>query len=147
MVIRTSIICGFPGETQEDFEELSQFLQEQKLQRAGVFAFSPQEGTKAAEMADQVDEDIAQRRVELLVDLQSRIMDEYNEQRLGTTMQVLCEGFDHQAGCYVGRTYADSVDIDGRVLFTAAGRIPAGEFVNVCITGTEDGDLTGEIEE
>ncbi|MBQ9974220.1 MAG: 30S ribosomal protein S12 methylthiotransferase RimO [Oscillospiraceae bacterium] len=147
VVIRTSIICGFPGETQEDFEELSQFLQEQKLQRAGVFAFSPQEGTKAAEMADQVDEDIAQRRVELLVDLQSRIMDEYNEQRLGTTMQVLCEGFDHQAGCYVGRTYADSVDIDGRVLFTAAGRIPAGEFVNVCITGTEDGDLTGEIEE
>ena len=87
------------------------------------------------------------RRVELVVDLQSRIMDGYNEQRLGTCMEVLCEGFDHNEGCYVGRTYADSVDIDGRVLFTAAGLIPAGEFVWVRITGVSDGDLTGEIEE
>ena len=85
--------------------------------------------------------------VELVVDLQSRIMDEYNEARLGTCMEVLCEGFDQNEGCYVGRTYADSVDIDGRVLFTAAGLIPAGEFVWVRITGTADGDLTGEIEE
>ena len=147
VVIRTSIICGFPGETQEEFEELAQFLQEQKLQRAGVFRYSPEEGTKAAQMDGQIDPEVADRRVELLVELQSRIMDEYNEQRLGTGMEVLCEGFDPEAGCYMGRTYADSVDIDGRVLFTAAGRIPAGTFVNVCMTGTEDGDLTGEIEE
>ena len=146
VVIRTSIICGFPGETQEEFEELCEFLKEQRLQRAGVFQFSPEEGTRAAQMDDQVDEAVAARRVELLVDLQSRVMDEYNEERLGCVAEVLCEGFDSQMGCFVGRTYADSVDIDGRVCFTAAGRIPAGSFVNVRITGMEDGDLTGEIE-
>jgi len=147
VVIRTSIICGFPGETEEEYEELCEFLSEQRLQRAGVFRFSPEEGTKAAQMDDPVDEAVAERRVELLVELQSRVMDEYNEERLGTVMEVLCEGFDSEMGCYAGRTYADSVDIDGRVYFTAAGIIPAGEFVNVRITGTEDGDLTGEIED
>ena len=98
-------------------------------------------------MEDQVDPETAARRVELVVDLQSRIMDEYNEARLGTVMEVLCEGFDAQAGCFAGRTYADSVEIDGRVLFTAAGAVPAGSFVNVRITGVSDGELTGEIEE
>ena len=147
LVIRTSLICGLPGEGEEEFEELCDFLREQKLQRVGVFQFSPEEGTLAAAMEDQVDPEIAQRRVELVVDLQSRIMDEYNEDRLGAVMEVLCEGFDSAEGCYVGRTYADSVDIDGRVLFTAAGLVPAGEFVNVRITGVSDGDLTGEIEE
>ena len=147
VVIRTSIICGFPGETEEEYEELCDFLRQQRLRRAGVFRFSPEEGTKAAEMDDQVDEAAAERRVELLVELQSRVMDEYNEERLGSVMEVLCEGFDSQMGCYAGRTYADSVDIDGRVYFTAAGVIPAGTFVNVRITGTEDGDLTGEIED
>ena len=147
VVIRTSLICGLPGEGEEEFEELCEFLAEQKIQRAGVFQYSPEEGTLAAEMDNQVDPEIAERRVELVVDLQSRIMDEYNEERLGTCMEVLCEGFDSNEGCYVGRTYADSVEIDGRVLFTAAGLIPAGTFVNVRITGVTDGDLTGEIEE
>ena len=147
VVIRTSLICGLPGEGEAEFEELCAFLREQKLQRVGVFQFSPEEGTLAAAMEDQVDPETAQRRVELVVDLQSRIMDAYNEERLGTVMEVLCEGFDSAEGCYVGRTYADSVDIDGRVLFTAAGLIPAGAFVNVRITGVSDGDLTGEIEE
>ena len=147
VVIRTSLICGLPGEGEAEFEELCAFLREQKLQRVGVFQFSPEEGTLAAAMEDQVDPETAQRRVELVVDLQSRIMDAYNEERLGTVMEVLCEGFDSAEGCYVGRTYADSVDIDGRVLFTAAGLVPAGEFVNVRITGVSDGDLTGEIEE
>ena len=147
VVIRTSLICGLPGEGEAEFEELCDFLREQKLQRAGVFQFSPEEGTLAAAMENQVDLETAERRVELVVDLQSRIMDEYNEERLGTCMEVLCEGFDSGEGCYVGRTYADSVEIDGRVLFTAAGVIPAGEFVWVRITGTADGDLTGEIEE
>ena len=146
VVIRTSLICGLPGEGEAEFEELCEFLQEQKLQRVGVFQFSPEEGTLAAAMENQVDPDVAARRVELVVDLQSRIMDGYNEARLGTVMEVLCEGFDSGEGCYVGRTYADSVDIDGRVLFTAAGLVPAGEFVNVRITGVSDGDLTGEIE-
>ena len=147
LVIRTSLICGLPGEGEAEFEELCDFLREQKLQRVGVFQFSPEEGTLAAAMDNQVPGEIAARRVELVVDLQSRIMDEYNEQRLGTVMEVLCEGFDSSEGCYAGRTYADSVDIDGRVLFTAAGLIPAGEFVKVRITGVSDGDLTGEIEE
>ena len=147
VVIRTSLICGLPGEGEAEFEELCQFLREQKLQRAGVFQFSPEEGTLAYSMENQVDDETAARRVELVVDLQSRIMDEYNAQRLGTVMEVLCEGFDRDAGCYVGRTYADSVDIDGHVYFTAAGLVPAGEFVRVRITGTSDGDLTGEIED
>ena len=147
VVIRTSLICGLPGEGEEEFEELCAFLREEKIQRAGVFQFSPEEGTLAAAMEDQVDGEVAARRVELVVDLQSRIMDSYNEERLGTVMEVLCEGFDSQAGCYVGRTYADSVDIDGHVYFTAAGLVPAGEFVKVRITGVSDGDLTGEIED
>ena len=147
VVIRTSLICGLPGEGEEEFEELCEFLKEQKIQRAGVFQFSPEEGTLAAAMENQVDPEVAARRVELVVDLQSRIMDEYNQDRLGTCMEVLCEGFDANEGCFVGRTYADSVDIDGRVLFTAAGEVKAGEFVWVRITGMSDGDLTGEIEE
>ncbi len=147
VVIRTSLICGLPGETEEEFEELCDFLRQQKIQRVGVFQFSPEEGTLAERMADQVPGDVAQRRVELVVDLQSRIMDEYNQQRLGTVMEVLCEGFDSQAGCFVGRTYADSVEIDGRVCFTAAGVVPAGTFVDVLITGMSDGELTGEIQE
>ena len=112
-----------------------------------MFQYSPEEGTLAAAMENQVDPEVAQGRVNLVVDLQSRIMDDYNEDRLGTVMEVLCEGFDSSEGCYVGRTYADSVDIDGRVLFTAAGLIPMGSFVNVRITDTADGDLMGEIEE
>ena len=147
LVIRTSLICGLPGEGEAEFEELCDFLRQQKLQRAGVFQFSPEEGTLARRMENQVEAELAARRVELVVDLQSRIMDAYNEQRLGTVMEVLCEGFDHEQDCFVGRTYADSIDIDGHVYFTAAGLIPAGEFVNVRITGTQDGDLTGEIEE
>ena len=147
VVLRTSLICGLPGEGEAEFEELCQFLREQNLQRVAVFQFSPEVGTLAAAMEDQVDPDTAARRVELLVDLQSRIMDAYHEERLGSVMEVLCEGFDRNEGCYVGRTYADSVDIDGRVLFTAAGLVPAGEFVQVRITGVSDGDLTGEIEE
>ena len=147
IVIRTSLICGLPGETEEEFNELCEFLREQRIQRAGVFQYSPEEGTLAAAMENQVDPEVAQGRVNLVVDLQSRIMDDYNEDRLGTVMEVLWEGFDSSEGCYVGRTYADSVDIDGRVLFTAAGLIPMGSFVNVRITDTADGDLMGEIEE
>ena len=102
LVVRTSLICGLPGEGEAEFEELCQFLREQKLQRVGVFQFSPEEGTLAAAMEGQVDPDTAARRVELVVDLQSRVMDEYNEERLGTVMEVLCEGFDSAEGCYTG---------------------------------------------
>ena len=126
--------------TEEQLEQISRFSR-RPMKAEEVYCFS------VRLCDDQVDPDVAQRRVELVVDLQSRVMDEYNEQRLGTVMEVLCEGFDSQAGCYVGRTYADSVEIDGHVYFTAAGLVPAGSFVNVRITGTMDGDLTGEIDE
>lgn len=147
LVLRTSIICGLPGETEAEFEELCAFLRDTGMERAGVFPFSPEEGSVAAEMPDQVEADVALRRTELLVDLQSRVMDAYNESRLGTVMEVLVEGFDAEMGCWAGRTYADSPDIDGHVYFTAGGQVPAGTFVNVRITGTADGELTGEIEE
>ena len=146
LVLRTSLITGLPGEGAAEFEELCQFLREVRIERAGVFPFSPEEGTRAAQM-EHVDMDEAKRRSELAVDVQSDIIDAYNESVLGLEREVLCEGFDAQAGCFAGRTYADSVEIDGRVLFTAAGAVPAGSFVNVRITGVSDGELTGEIEE
>ena len=147
LVLRTSLICGLPGEGEAEFEELCEFLQDAGIERAGIFQFSPEEGTPAAVMEHQVEPEVAARRVELLVELQSRVMDAYNESRLGETLEVLCEGFDPEMGCYAGRSYADSPDVDGKVFFTAAGLVPAGTFVNVRITGTSDGDLTGEIEE
>ena len=146
VVLRTSLIAGLPGETEEEFEELCQFLREAKIERAGVFAFSPEEGTPAAEMPDQVDEETKERRVELITDIQSRIMDEYNELRMDTVMKVLCEGYDDFAECYYGRSYADSPDIDGKVFVNAPkGSITPGEFIDVLITDTIDGDLIGEI--
>lgn len=147
LVLRTSLICGLPGEGEAEFEELCDFLEEVKIERAGVFQYSPEEGTKAAEMPNQVDTATAAHRVELVVDLQSRIMDEMNSNRLGQILEVLCEGFDSEIGCFIGRSYADSVDIDGKVYFTAAGHIEPGTFVNVRITDLLDGDLMGEIEE
>ena len=147
LVLRTSLICGLPGEGEAEFGELCEFLREAKIERAGIFQFSPEEGTPAAAMDNQVEPEVAARRVELLVELQSRVMDAWNESRLGETLEVLCEGFDPDMGCYAGRSYADSPDVDGHVYFTAAGLVPAGTFVNVRITGTSDGDLTGEIEE
>lgn len=147
LVLRTSLICGLPGEGEAEFEELCDFLRSAGIERAGIFQFSPEEGTHAAVMENQVDVDVAARRVELLVDLQSRVMDDFNARRMGETLEVLCEGFDPDMGCYAGRSYADSPDVDGKVYFTAAGVVSAGEFVQVRITGAEDGDLMGEIEE
>ncbi|MCC8183069.1 MAG: 30S ribosomal protein S12 methylthiotransferase RimO [Clostridiales bacterium] len=147
VVIRTSLICGLPGESEEEFDELCRFLREERLERAGVFQFSPEEGTPAATMPDQIPAETAQRRVELLTDLQSRVMDDWNEAHLGQVVEVLCEGFDENMGCWAGRTYADSPGIDGTVYFTAAGEVPAGTFVPVLLTGTEDGELLGEIDQ
>ena len=106
LVLRTSLICGLPGEGEAEFEELCQFLQDAGIERAGIFQFSPEEGTPAAVMEHQVEPEMAARRVELLVELQSRVMDAYNESRLGETLEVLCEGFDPDMGCYAGRSYA-----------------------------------------
>ena len=125
------------------FEELCEFLREVRIERAGVFPFSPEDGTRAALM-DHVSTEEAQRRAELLVDVQSDIIDAYNDSILGQTREVLCEGFDEQAQMFVGRSYAESPDIDGRIYFTADGQVEAGTFVTVRLTGVMDGELTGE---
>ena len=145
VVIRTSIITGLPYEGEAEFEELCDWLREHKLERVGAFAFSPEEGTAAAKM-DYPDEEVAVRRAEIVSQLQSGIMDAYNAARIGTVMEVLCEGRDGESGKYFGRTYADSPDIDGRVLFDADG-VQEGDFVSVRITDTLDGDLIGIAEE
>lgn len=146
LVLRTSIITGLPGEGEEEFEELCQFLRDQKMLRAGVFPYSPEEGTPAAKM-DRVDASEAERRAGLVVDIQSEIMDAWNEDMQGETVEVLCEGFDGQSMSYVGRSWAESPDIDGRIYFSAGNEPKAGEFVQVRITGTMDGELTGELVE
>ena len=144
LVLRTSIITGLPGEDEAAFDELCQFLWDQQMLRAGVFPYSPEEGTPAAEM-DRVDTEEAVRRAELVVDIQSRIMDEWNEAMQGEVLEVLCEGFDGQSMSYVGRSWAESPDIDGRIYFTAGGEVETGAFVQVRITGAMDGELTGEL--
>ena len=143
LVIRTSLIAGLPGEDEAAFEELCDFLRTVRIERAGVFPYSPEEGT-AAERMERVSTEEAQRRAELLVDVQSRIMDDFNESMLGETVEVLCEGFDGQAMCYTGRSWAESPDIDGKIYFTADGDIAPGTFLPVRITGAMDGELTGE---
>jgi ribosomal protein S12 methylthiotransferase len=144
LVLRTSIITGLPGEGEAEFDELCDFLREVRIERAGVFPYSPEEGTRAALMENRVDEEEARRRAELLVDVQSRIMDDYNESMQGEILEVLCEGFDPASMGYVGRSYAESVDIDGKIYFSSEREPEAGEFVRVRITGTMDGELTGE---
>ena len=147
LVLRTSLITGLPFEDEAAFEELCEFLQEVRIERAGVFPYSPEEGTPAARMLNRVDAAEAERRAELVVDVQSRIMDDFNDSRMGTVAEVLCDGFDQEAMQFVGRSYAESPDIDGRIYFTADHEVEAGEFVPVRITGTMDGELTGELAE
>lgn len=143
VVLRTSLITGLPYEDDAAFEELCAFLRDVKIERAGVFPFSPEEGTPASGM-DRVPTEEAQRRAELVADVQSEIMDAYNESVLGTVREVLCEGFDGQSQSYVGRSYAESPDIDGRIYFTSEDSPEAGTFVRVRLTGVMDGELTGE---
>ena len=145
LVLRTSLITGLPYEDEDAFAELCDFLREVRIERAGVFPYSPEEGTPAANMPNRVDTAEAERRAELVVDVQSEIMDDFNDSRMGETVEVLCDGFDSQAMCYVGRSYAESPDIDGRIYFTADREIDPGRFVMVRITGTMDGELTGEL--
>lgn len=144
VVIRTSLIVGFPGETDEEFEELCDFLKEYKIERAGVFAYSREEGTRAASMDGQIDEDVKQRRAELIGALQARVMDEYNAKKVGKTLKILVEGFDRYSECYFGRSFADSPEIDGKVFFRGKKGIRPGAFVDVVIDDELDGDLLGE---
>ena len=140
LVLRTSLITGLPGEGEAEFEELCEFLREARIERAGVFPFSPEEGTPAAAM-EHPDPLTAQRRAELVMELQARIMDEFCESRIGKTLRVLCQDFDEESGLLVGRSWADSPDIDGLVFFE--GSCSPGEMAEVLIDAAEDGFLYG----
>ena len=144
LVLRTSLIAGLPGEGEAEFEELCEFLREARIERVGVFPFSPEEGTPAAKMP-HVDAEEAQRRADIILELQAPIMDEFCAGFVGRTLRVLCEGVDDETGLNTGRSYADSPDIDGQVLFS--GSATEGEMVNVLIQSAEDGILFGEVEE
>lgn len=140
VVLRTSLIAGLPGEGEDEFEELCTWLREARMERVGVFPFSPEEGTPAAKMLDRCDAEEAQRRADLILDLQAQIMDDYNASCIGKTMTVLCEAAAKSGVCS-GRTFADSPEIDGKVYFE--GNAKPGCFADVRITGTEDGELIG----
>ena len=142
IVLRTSVITGLPGEGEEEFEELCRFLREQRLERVGAFAFSPEEGTPAAAM-EHVDLETAQHRAELLEMLQSQIMDDYNTAMIGKKLEILVDGYDQESEQYYGRSFADSPDIDGKVWIAVDEPISEGSFVTVCIDGLVEGDLSG----
>ncbi len=147
ITLRTTAIVGFPGETDEEFEELCEFVKEARFDRFGAFTFSPEEDTPAAEMPDQIDEQIKQDRYDILMQTQLAISEEKQSGKIGTTMTVLCEGYDRVAGTHFARSAADAPDIDGKVYFSAPRRVPAGEFVTVTITEALDYDLIGEVTE
>ena len=143
LVLRTSLIVGLPGETEEEFAELCTFLQETQIERVGVFEFSPEEGTEAAELPNQIDAEVKANRRLIVEELQSGVLDDYNTSRHGETMDVLCEGFDDEQQLWFGRTYADSVEVDGHVYFESDDTPQAGEFVPVLITESLGPDLLG----
>ena len=146
LVIRTSLITGLPGEGEEEFQELCQFLRDLRLERVGAFAFSPEEGTPAADM-EFVDNEIALKRAETIEMIQSAIMDDWCESMIGKTLEVLVDGFDEEMEQFYGRSYADSPDIDGRVWIAADEPIREGDFVKVMIEGCVEGDLSGYLVE
>ena len=148
VVLRTTLITGFPGETEEDFTELAEFVRDVKFERLGCFAYSQEEDTPAALLPDQIDEDVKERRAEILMDDQMAIMEAQGEELLGQTLEVLVEGFDRYAECWFGRSWRDAPDIDGKVFFTVPeGRRPRlGSFVKVKIHECMDADLAGEWE-
>ncbi|MBS1407392.1 MAG: 30S ribosomal protein S12 methylthiotransferase RimO [Oscillospiraceae bacterium] len=146
LVLRTSLITGLPGEGEKEFEALCDFLREYKLERVGAFAFSPEEGTRAAKM-EYPEAEVARQRADVVEEIQSRIMDEWNESMMGKKFQVLCEGYDADEECWYGRTFADSPDIDGRILFDSEEELTPGDFVTVEVTDACDGELIGVMED
>ena len=146
IVLRTSVIAGLPGEGEEEFAELCEFLKEQRLERVGAFPFSPEDGTPAAEM-DYPDADVAQARAEMVERIQSAIMDAYSENIIGSCLEVLVDGYDEEQEQYFGRTFADSPEIDGRVWIASEEALSEGSFVRVIIDGLVEGDLSGYVVE
>ena len=141
-VLRTSLIAGLPGEGEAEFEELCEFLKKYRLERVGVFVFSPEEGTKAAEM-ERPDEAVAEKRANEIAELQSRIMDDYHASQLGKTLEILCEDYDPLQDLYSGRSFADSPDIDGTVWFSSGEPVKIGSVVPVRMEEIIDGELYG----
>lgn len=146
LILRTTFIAGFPGETEEQFTELAEFANEIKFERMGCFAYSQEEDTPAAKMPDQIDEDVKERRAEILMEQQQLVMEKYNESLLGKEIEVLVEGFDRYAECFFGRSKADSPDVDGKVFFTCTDRKPyEGEIVKVRVDDFLGCDPIGEM--
>ncbi|MBQ7906667.1 MAG: 30S ribosomal protein S12 methylthiotransferase RimO [Clostridia bacterium] len=147
MVIRSTAIVGFPGETEEEFSELCQFIREVKFDKFGAFAYSREEDTPAYSFKDQIDEDIKAQREEIIMREQLYVTEELNKEKIGKSLRVLCEGYDKVAEAYVGRAYTDAPDIDGKVFFTSKNRHVVGDFVNVTVTDIlDDFDLAAEAE-
>ena len=143
IVIRTTFIVGFPGETEEDFSELCEFVKEQKFDHAGVFTYSREEGTAAYDMPDQIDEQIKQDRMDLLMREQMEINEALNREKVGKTVDVICEDYDPVAEVHFGRSAADAPEIDGKVYFKCERRVLPGSFVKVKVRRVVDYDLYG----
>lgn len=144
-VIRTTLIAGFPGETQENFETLCNFVKEVKFDRLGCFSYSPEEGTPAAKMENQLDEDIKKSRAEVVMDIQYDIFEKKQKAKIGKIYEVLVDGFDEDELLVYGRTYMDAPEIDSRVILSANRELIPGEFVKAKIIATDDIDLVGEV--
>ena len=144
VVIRTTFIVGFPGEGEDEFENLAVFVNEIEFDRLGVFTFSAQEGTPAYDMEDQVEEDVKTRRGEIIMQDQYSIMEEKNNEKIGKTYKVIVEDYDGYSDSYTGRTYMDAPEIDGLVRFTSDKDLDIGNFAEVEIFDVEDYDLIGE---
>ncbi len=147
ITLRTTLIAGFPGETEEQFEELSQFVQDMKFERLGCFAYSQEEDTIAGDMPDQIDEDVKSHRAQIINEQQAIIMQDNCENYVDKTLEVLVDGFDRYAECYFGRSVLDAPEVDPCVFFTTNGVKPrTGDIVKVKITDYLDCDLVGEME-
>ena len=144
--IRTTMIVGFPGESEEDFAELLDFVEETRFERLGVFAYSREEGTVAGDMDGQIDEDIKRERADAVMRRQLEISRQINDSKVGSVMEVMVDDADEE-GAYVGRSRYDAPEIDGTVIFRADAELKPGDIVNVRITDAFDYDLTGEMEE
>ncbi|MFA6947463.1 MAG: 30S ribosomal protein S12 methylthiotransferase RimO [Eubacteriales bacterium] len=145
IIIRTTAIVGFPGESEEDFGELCEYIRESRFDRFGAFTYSREEGTPAADFDDQLDEQTKQDRMDKIMSIQLEIVSEENEKKVGSEFDVICEGFDAVSEAYFGRSYADAPEIDGKIYFTSGHKIAEGQFVKVKITETLDYDLVGEV--
>ncbi len=143
IVIRTTAIVGFPGETEEDFTALCEYIKDTRFERFGAFPYSREEDTPAAEMPDQIDEQVKQDRYDTIMTIQLDIAEAYNRAQIGKTVQVLCEGYDPIAEVYYGRSAADAPEIDGKIYFQSKKKRKEGEFVNVKLTDVQDYDLSG----